>query len=227
MPVIPKGYIITDKCCDKTRFYDTLADFPETGIVSRLYVDRETGIIYVWDGSEYITADIADRFHFFNTSVSTYNPALPLSGWTQPTPLEGATATIQFAGGTEVNYTSDGITWNVNFANIKPKVYKALLTQSGTDAPVATVLENTLGGTVSYVYNGIGQIEITSPTLFTENKTLINITLGYSFVGFLGFINYSYRNPSSINLVTFSNTIDATPNNGVLDKASITIEVYP
>lgn len=27
------------------------------------------------------------------------------------------------------------------------KVYTALLTQTGTDAPVATVLENTLGGT--------------------------------------------------------------------------------
>jgi len=56
MPVIPKGYIITDKCCDKTRFYDTFDDFPETGLVSRLYVDRETGIVYVWDGSDYITA---------------------------------------------------------------------------------------------------------------------------------------------------------------------------
>jgi len=128
MTVIPKGYIITDKCCDKTRFYDSRDDFPETGLVSRLYVDRETGIVYVWDGSEYITADTPDRFHFFNTSVSNYNPSLPLAGWTQPTPLEGATATIQFAGGTEVNYTSDGITWNVNFtqpptSNIFPDSY--------------------------------------------------------------------------------------------------------
>ena len=31
-------------------------------------------------------------------------------------------------------------------------VYTALLTQSGTDAPVATVLENTLGGTVTWSY---------------------------------------------------------------------------
>ena len=28
------------------------------------------------------------------------------------------------------------------------KVYRALLTQTNTDAPVATVLENTMGGTV-------------------------------------------------------------------------------
>jgi hypothetical protein len=32
------------------------------------------------------------------------------------------------------------------------KVYKALLTQSGTDAPVATVLQNTLGGGNIYLY---------------------------------------------------------------------------
>jgi hypothetical protein len=35
-------------------------------------------------------------------------------------------------------------------------VYTALLSQSGTDAPTAVVLENTLGGTVTYTRDGIG-----------------------------------------------------------------------
>jgi hypothetical protein len=35
-------------------------------------------------------------------------------------------------------------------------VYTALLTQSGTSAPVATVLENTLGGTVVWSYDDVG-----------------------------------------------------------------------
>ena len=38
----------------------------------------------------------------------------------------------------------------------KYKVYTALLTQSGTDAPVATVLENTLGGEVVWSYSDVG-----------------------------------------------------------------------
>jgi hypothetical protein len=36
------------------------------------------------------------------------------------------------------------------------KVYRALLTQTGTDAPVATVLENTLGGDVVWTRADIG-----------------------------------------------------------------------
>jgi len=52
--------------------------------------------------------------------------------------------------------------WNIGLQEwiAKPKVYRALLTQTGTDAPVATVLENTLGGTLVWtryaggVYNG-------------------------------------------------------------------------
>ena len=51
------------------------------------------------------------------------------------------------------------------------KVYTALLTQSGTDAPVATVLENTLGGDVVWEYTNIGNYTATSNNLFTLNKT--------------------------------------------------------
>lgn len=36
------------------------------------------------------------------------------------------------------------------------KVYTALLSQSGTEAPVAVELENTLGGTVVWTRSGIG-----------------------------------------------------------------------
>lgn len=34
--------------------------------------------------------------------------------------------------------------------------YKALLTQTGTDAPVATVLENNLGINITYAYDSVG-----------------------------------------------------------------------
>lgn len=74
--------------------------------------------------------------------------------------------------------TQDGTQeWNYNVSLVpgsrwvlntyKPyKVYKALLTQSGTDAPVATVLENTLGGNPIYVYVGNGNFEINGTGLF-------------------------------------------------------------
>ena len=51
------------------------------------------------------------------------------------------------------------------------KVYTALLTQSGINPPVATVLENTLGVTPTYIYEGVGQYSIALNGGFTIVKT--------------------------------------------------------
>ena len=68
------------------------------------------------------------------------------------------------------------------------KVYTALLTQSGTKDPVATVLENTLGN-ISFDRYDQGYYGIISDNLFTPKKTFIvvggiekdisNTTIGY------------------------------------------------
>ena len=69
------------------------------------------------------------------------------------------------------------LTVNGNFVitgttNIRPyKVYTALLTQSGTDAPVATILENTIGDIV-WSYSSPGNFLATLNGAFTENKTV-------------------------------------------------------
>ena len=55
------------------------------------------------------------------------------------------------------------------------KVYTALLSQSGTDAPVAIVLENTLGGEIVWSRDTIGQYEASSSITFTQN------TIGYVY----------------------------------------------
>lgn len=50
--------------------------------------------------------------------------------------------------------------------------YVALLSQSGTDAPVATVLENTLGVTITYSRVSTGEYLLTaSSNIFLQNKT--------------------------------------------------------
>ena len=51
--------------------------------------------------------------------------------------------------------------------------YKATLTQTGTNAPVATVLENTLGGTVVWAYSSTGVYTATLAGAFTANKTFM------------------------------------------------------
>jgi len=63
----------------------------------------------------------------------------------------------------------------VNLA-IPYKIYNAVLTQSGNLAPVATVLQNTLGGTVVWTRDSDGVYIGTLASAFTPNKTLVQAT---------------------------------------------------
>jgi hypothetical protein len=113
----------------------------------------------------------------------------------------------------------DGVIEEVNTGNngggASYLVYTALLTQTDTDAPVATVLENTLGGEVVWTYEAEGTYTATLTGAFTENKTYVypgsqtqnfpdNYYFGYQIVDednitFLsmysgGNVDYSYSN---------------------------------
>lgn len=52
------------------------------------------------------------------------------------------------------------------------KVYTAIINQTGTANPIATVLENELGGTVVWSRNGVGDYFATLASVFTANKTI-------------------------------------------------------
>ncbi len=59
--------------------------------------------------------------------------------------------------------------------------YTALITQAGTAAPVATILQNTTGGTFTYARTSGGDYTVTvSGNLFTVNKTLVFLNGGSS-----------------------------------------------
>ena len=59
-----------------------------------------------------------------------------------------------------------------NFGTSTYKVYVALLTQTGTNPPVATVLENTIGNIV-WSYDGIGRYTATLQDGFTVGKSVM------------------------------------------------------
>lgn len=104
--------------------------------------------------------------------------------------------------------------------SIRPyKVYTALLTQSGTNPPVATVLENTIGN-IWWSYNGVNQFEVKSNDLFTEDKTIL----------FIQGSNDGDTSSSSIlnNLYHIdSDTINCVVSSGGnLNRTSIEIRVY-
>ena len=63
------------------------------------------------------------------------------------------------------------------------KVYTALLTQTGVNPPVATVLKNTTGGTIAFAYDNVGVYRaVITGANFTANKTAVFITTGLTGV---------------------------------------------
>ncbi len=100
-----------------------------------------------------------------------------------------------------------------------PLVYKALLTQTGTDAPVATVLENTLGGTVVWSYNGVGEYNGALTGAFTSGKTI--------FPSPLVEIGATHNVNSNIYATDVDYVTIFTDGNGNLSGTLVQIEVYP
>lgn len=102
------------------------------------------------------------------------------------------------------------------------KKYKAVLSQSGTNAPTAVVLENSLGGSVVWGYSSVGNYTATLSGAFTNNKTFVMVSTG----GSIGntFLR-GYATSTSVVSVNTSNTSGYI--DGAMAPSFINIEVYP
>lgn len=67
---------------------------------------------------------------------------------------------------------STGGDWDAKSLNV-PKVYRAIITQSSTSAPTATVFENSLGKVITWTRSAAGQYVGTATGAFTAGKTFI------------------------------------------------------
>tara|TARA_R100001369_G_scaffold89664_1_gene127555 strand:- start:424 stop:900 length:477 start_codon:yes stop_codon:yes gene_type:complete len=77
------------------------------------------------------------------------------------------------------NFTVQSVASFANSYNLGYTVYTALITQAGTAAPVATVLQNTTGGTITWTRNSTGRYVATiSGKTYTANKTAVLVTFG-------------------------------------------------
>lgn len=115
--------------------------------------------------------------------------------------------------------------WNGEFwIKEKPyKVYTAILNQTGTSAPVATVLENTLG-TITFSRDSDGFYKINSSGLFTSNKTVVFFT-GYNVLADFGLQGRVAIYPTSFPERTNSLYLTAD-SDGTIKDFSIEIRVY-
>ena len=106
------------------------------------------------------------------------------------------------------------------------KVYTALLTQSGTSAPVATVLENTLGGTITWVRYLDGRYRAD----LSYAGYILNKTIGFATPGGISLAasNQTIKvfvgsTASELIVYTIENGVLT---DGILHKVPIEIRVY-
>lgn len=150
------------------------------------------------------------------SKISTYTNA--------PSPISGSDKLI----GTETGGLIENATKNFTVQEvsdfIKPyKVYTALLTQTGTNAPVATVLENTLGAVPVWSYQSIGTYVLTLTGAFLEGKVIsfLNNERSNSI--------YAIRRTSNNTLqieIAITDSIPFMPTNSLLTAASLEIRTY-
>lgn len=109
-----------------------------------------------------------------------------------------------------------------NFGTSTYKVYVALLTQTGTNNPIVTVLENTLGQ-VNVVRNTAGNYSFVSNGLFLQNKTTINHKSVVSDDANYVMISYI----SSVNSIDFTTYDTFVQSDNILSyPLSVEIRVY-
>jgi len=144
--------------------------------------------------------------------------------------IDGSTGTISLTGTptaptATVGTNTTQIATTAFVQGIKPyKVYTALLTQTGTSAPTATVLENTFGGTVTWTRVGTGAYLATLTGAFTTNKTAVFTTLNTPSATLNGAVfrgNWTSANDCLFQTETTSGQFD-----GAMANASVEIRVY-
>ena len=107
------------------------------------------------------------------------------------------------------------------------------LLQYNTGAPVATVLQNTLEGTISFHYSTEGNYVVVNSIPWDQAKTTFQLEQGFSDFG--SFVpSFVPITGGGKTFLTFSNTGTAgsvppnilPPSNGVLNKSLVEIRVY-
>ena len=106
------------------------------------------------------------------------------------------------------------------------KKYIASLTQSGSNAPVAVINENTLSAAPVWTRAGVGTYILTLAGAFPSGKVRVfmgnEVGSGGIFFNFITLIN-----SNSIGLITRDPATSFTPGDDFLEKTSIKIFIYP
>jgi hypothetical protein len=143
--------------------------------------------------------------------------------------VDGLNNEINIRAASSLTVTAPTVNIGSNGAAVKiagVKRYVALLTQSGTDAPVAIVLENTTGVTVSYLFTDDGSYEahVSSPILL-DSKTVV-MPMGATVDGLFNASQAEAKRTDVSTIAIFAGGSGAGLN-GQLSATYFSFEVYP
>lgn len=118
---------------------------------------------------------------------------------------------IDISGNTGATLVKGANDWTTSQGYL---VYCALLSQSGTNVPTYTELDNTTGSTITPTYVGSGQYKITfADSILSQGKTMVFIQQND------GSVIQAYR--SAIDEITIRTSAD-----GILYFTSLEIRIY-
>jgi hypothetical protein len=194
------------------------------GVVGNIYTTDGTDSSGLYIDITEASIGLENPTSGYNSFMGVFNDRAYIS--IQDPASRGLSSSFDYTANiTDLDYTQKIYVDNI-VASSKPyQIYTALLTQTGTNAPTATILENTLG-TISFTYIGSGHYRINSTGLFTNNKTFIifgNVVNNASGQ----FLNVTALGEDiNINTIPFVTKVDDVQTNNALLKTPIEIRVY-
>lgn len=177
--------------------------------------------VNTWSGGSSFNLRIKDNG---TSQTITWNAAYQAASGALPTAtVAGKLMSFRFvydAGTAKYILTSSSVEGQ---GLINTKVYRALLTQTGTSAPTAVVLENTLGVTPTFSYVGVGNYTLTATGVVTAGKMFARIQAALTG-GYWSSVN-TLSSPNTVQIQTFNNVGGGT--NAQLNSTPIEIIIYP
>lgn len=174
-------------------------------------------LVFQWTDATSATRTSAFEIYGVNSGTTARKAALAGSGqWTWDTYGQG---THSVTPATTPVYSSTGVVGE----RIAPKIYTALLTQSGTGAPTATILGTNEIGSIVWTRNSTGNYTGTLTGAFTVNKTWAICQKG----DMTGSFANGLLSSNSANSVLLTVTDNAGSSVDNFTNMSIEIRVYP
>jgi hypothetical protein len=182
-----------------------------------VYLNKSTGASLGLSGSTGTTNPV------ILNATGTTNPEFQIyvGGALRQTITNTGTVGFPVLSGTGTRQVVADASGNLSATTVQPLKYVASLTQTGTSAPAATVLENTTGATVTWTRSATGFYTGTftgAPLTAGKRVVLISPRTG-------GSVFYDFLTTSTVQVVT--TTVAGAGTDGLLNETGIEIRIYP